>query len=54
MPIAINEFEAVADRGTSSSGGSGEDGIDRRPIEPQRLKPALARLATRARRTWAH
>ncbi len=55
MPIAIQEFEAVADRSGSPSGdGSGDAAGDRRPLEPRRVMPALTRLAMRARRTWAH
>lgn len=51
MPIAIQEFEAVAD---APAQGARDDAPDRRPLEPKRVQPALMRLAERARRTWAH
>lgn len=56
MPIAIQEFEAVADRSgsPSSDSSSGADAGDRRPIDPRRVMPAITHLAARARRTWAH
>ncbi len=53
MPIAINEFEAVADAPAPASERR-DAAAERRSIEPQRLQPALSRLHARARRTWAH
>jgi xanthine dehydrogenase molybdopterin-binding subunit B len=53
MPIAINEFEAIADAPAAVSDRR-DAASERRPVEPQRMVPALTRLHARARRTWAH
>jgi hypothetical protein len=52
MAVVINEFEAVAE--PQAPGAAQGTTPDRRAIEPRRVMPALTRLASRARRTWAH
>lgn len=57
MPVVINEFEVLAEPAPVQPAlASSQDDNARAPakLEPQQIAPALARIAERAMRVWAH
>jgi hypothetical protein len=57
MPVVINEFEVLAEPAPPPSrpeDSQHDHANGQKKIEPLQLAPALARLAERAMRIWAH